>query len=194
MSELVYNQHYTTPSNTSSGISDFILLADQAAFAENGIKCPEAPFATAKDSITIKEPHEFLEGEGFIRVNLAPDKNKIAFATIGDKGFKKSDITLTAVIPGLYPEVMAFMEHIKNRPLIILAKDSTCSANQWYQLGCDCLGAYANPTGDTGTTAEGQKGYVVEFNVKPDTALLYEPYEGSPGTYVNPISQLKAIA
>ncbi|HYC29547.1 MAG TPA: hypothetical protein VEB42_12030 [Chitinophagaceae bacterium] len=172
----VYN-HLKTPKNTGSGVADFVLLAPVADFDE--IKCPEAPFAAPGDEVTIKVPHVFKAGKGFIRILLAPEKNQYGAATIGDKGFQKFDHTYDIFVPGSYAEVHEFAKNIINTPLIALGKDAECAADIWYQLGCDCVYAYLTMDFTTGTTREGVKGYAGKITYQSSSVLLYK-VEGGP--------------
>lgn len=147
------------PQNTDSGVADFVLVAPVYDFAEGGIKCPAAPFTDPGDQVKIKTEHVFNDGRAFAKILLAPEKNQLSGTTIGDLGFQKMDQNLEIFIPGSYAEVHEAAKNLINTPLIVLAKDSNCPANMWYQLGCDCVYAWAKMDFTTGTTREGIKGY-----------------------------------
>jgi hypothetical protein len=183
--------HLTNPQNTESGVAEFILLAPASAFAANGMKCPKAPFNNPGDEVTIREPHEFVAGEGFVKVMLAPEKNQLTAETVGDKGFMKLRENAEVFIPGSYAALHEAIKNWKNKPLIILVKDSNCEANMWYQIGCDCEGSYLSASFGTGTTAEGTKGYTCGFSRMSSAITLYAPKDGL-GNPIDPLSQLKA--
>ena len=145
--------------NTDSGIADFVLIAPVSDFIEGGIKCPKAPFTDPGDEVTVKENHGFKDGRAFAKFLLAPEKNQLSGTTIGDLGFQKMDQSLEIFIPGSYAEVHEAAKNLINRPLVVLAKDSNCPANMYYQLGCDCTYAWAKMDFTTGTTRDGIKGY-----------------------------------
>jgi hypothetical protein len=166
-----------TPSNVTSGIADYILLAPVYDFDE--IMCPEAPFVAAGDSIKIKTAHSFKVDRAFAKLICSPNLNSLTGASIGDLGFKKQDQTIECTIPGSYAEVHEAIENYMNQPLIALVKDAECSADLWYQLGCDCVYAWMDATFTTGTTADGKKGYVVKINCKAAGIRLYE-VDGGP--------------
>lgn len=147
------------PVNTGSGVAEFLLLAPVTAFTDDGIKCPAAPFTNPGDEVTVKQAHVFKAGEGFIKVQLAPEKNKLDAATIGDRGFSKLDITLDVFIPGSYAIVHEAVKNWVNKPLIAMIKDAECTANMFYQLGCDCASAWLTVDFSTGTSKDGVKGY-----------------------------------
>ena len=163
----------TNPQNTGSGIAEFILLAPVTAFTDDGIKCPAAPFTNPGDEVTIKQAHQFKPGEGFIKVQLAPQKNKLDATTIGDFGFTKLDINLDVFIPGSYAEVHEAVKNWLNKPLIILSKDGDCKANMYYQLGCDCASAWLKVDFSTGTTVDGIKGYNGKLNYQNGYIQVY---------------------
>lgn len=165
--------HLKTPKNTGSGVGDFILLAPVAWLTD--IKCPEAPFSAPGDEVTIKTPHVFDTGKGFVRYALAPEKNQLNAKTIGDKGFQKFDQEYDIFVPGSYAELHEAMKNWLNTPLIALGKDADCSADMWYQLGCDCVYAYMSVDFSTGTTKDGQKGYNGKITYSGGSILIYKP-------------------
>ncbi len=164
-----------TPINTTSGISDYFLVAPEADFAEDGIKCPPAPVDgdPMGQGIKIIEDHEFLVGRGFAKVVAAPEKNDFTGKTIGDLGFNKLDLAAKFVVAGSYEQVHEQIASMLNVPLILLFKDSECQANIWYQLGCDCTKAYMETEWQTGTTKDGMKGYIVTFKWQNPFIQLY---------------------
>jgi hypothetical protein len=166
--------HLKTPKNTGSGVADFILFAPIVDFEDDGIKCPEAPFSAKGDEVTVKVPHVFKTGKGFVRILLAPEKNQLNGKTFGDLGFQKFGFEYDIFIPGSYAEVHEFAKNILNTPLIALGKDSECSADMWYQLGCDCVYAYMSLDFSTGTTKDGVKGYSGKITYNSSSMLLYK--------------------
>jgi hypothetical protein len=178
------------PRNTESGIAEFLLLAPMTAFAANGLKCPAAPFTNPGDEVTIRQPHVFLPGEGFIKLLLAPEKNELNAETVGDKGFQKLRETIQSMMAGTYPELHEAVKNWKNKPLIILAKDSNCDADLWYQVGCECEGSYMTASFATGTTVDGNKGYTLSFSRMSNYITIYAPKDGL-GNPIDPLTQLK---
>lgn len=169
-----------TPTNTTSGISDFFLVAPTSDFVDGGIKCPPAPVDgdPMGTGITIVDDHEFVVGRGFAKVVAAPEKNDFTGKTIGDLGFSKLDLAAKFVVAGSYAEVHEQVASMLNVPLIVLFKDSECSANMWYQLGCECTSAYLETEWATGTTKDGQKGYVMTFKWQNPYVQLYNTVNG----------------
>lgn len=168
-------QHLKTPTNVGSGISDMLLFAPVADFATDGIKCPVPPEtgATLADLVTIAGPHLFQTGKGFIELLCAPFKNQINAGQIGEVGSKKFDINLECFIAGSYADLHGTIAQLNNTPIIALVKDSNCASGMYYQLGCDCLFAYASAEFATGTTKDGQKGYKIMINVPADSIHIY---------------------
>lgn len=181
--------HLMNPSNTESGIAEMLLLAPVSAFET--LRCPEAPFTEPGDEVKIRKPHVFKVGEGFTKVLLAPEKNKLDLETVGNKGFQKFDKKLTGFIAGSTAEVHEAIKNWKNKPHVILARDSNCEANMWYQIGCECEAAYMMASFTTGTTAEGDKGYEVTFSVKTNYVAIYAP-KNEDDDPIDPMSQVKA--
>ncbi|MFC4261932.1 hypothetical protein ACFOWM_03515 [Ferruginibacter yonginensis] len=163
-----------TPQNVQSGVADYVLIAREADFAVDGIKCPKAPFTNPGDEVRIKEDHEFLPTKGFAKFALAPEKNQLSAKTIGDKGFQKLDFEASVFIPGSYAELHETVKNLMNVPLVALVKDSNCEANMFYQLGCDCVKAYLSVDFTTGTTKDGVKGYEGKLTYSNGYVQLYE--------------------
>jgi hypothetical protein len=154
---------FDSTTNTSSGISDFIFLARKSDFAVDGIKVPTGPFLTPGSSTVIAGNHTFLVDLGFAMFEFAPDKNSLEAIQKGDKGFSKFGFSLKGIIPGSNPIIHEAIANVLNVPLIVLSKDANCKENLVYQLGDPCVFAYLQTSFKTGTTAEGIKGYEVEF-------------------------------
>lgn len=160
--------------NTNSGIAAMALIAPFDWFVpDTGIKSPLAPFTTAGDGITIKTPHEFIIGKGFLFFSLAIQKNQLDAPVSGDPGFYKQTQEATIFIPGSDPALHETFQTLMNTKLIVLVKDSTCKLNMYYQLGCDCEPAILGGAFNTGTTKDGVKG----FNAKVI-------YDGPPQFYI----------
>ena len=171
-------QHLKKAQNTGSGVADAFYFAPIEAFAADGIKCPTPPVppatATLADKVTITEDHEFVATNGFIKVVTAPFKNQITAQSIGEPGSQKFNQSLEVFVPGSYAELHGTMALLNNAACIVLIKDSACEAGNYYQLGCDCLFAWATAEFGTGTTRDGQKGYKVTFSYPTDAILTYK--------------------
>lgn len=166
-------QNLETPQNTGSGVGEFVYLCPVNDIAD--IKCPEAPFAAAGDEVKVKTAHQLKVGKKFIKVRLAPDKNSYKADTQGDKGFQKFAHTYTIFVPGSYADVHEFAKNVINTPLIAIGPDGDCESGIHYQLGCDCVAAYLTMNFDTGTTADGVKGYTGTITYSSKSVLIYVP-------------------
>lgn len=161
-----------TPQNTASGVADYVLLAPVAWF--NTIQCPEPPYTNRGDEVTIWNDHVLNFGKSFIRLNLAPEKNQLQGANIGDRGFQKLDLQFEGFLAGSYAQSHETIKNLINVPLIVLVPDSNCILQQFYQLGCDCAYAWASPAFSTGTLREGNKGYQLNINYLGGYVQLYK--------------------
>lgn len=161
------------PQNTASGVAQFILFAPVYDFEVDGIKCPEAPFASPGDKVKITSPHVFKLGRGFTKFICAPEKNHVDGKSIGDKGFNKFDFDYKFFVPGSYAQLHEAAAEMLNTPMIVLTKDSSCDDDLYYQLGCDCLFAYITLDFTTGTEKDGVKGYSGSVTYTNRSVLLY---------------------
>ena len=172
-------QNLKEPKNVQSGVAEYILLCPVSWFTNDGIKCPVAPFANPGDEISILADHVHIADKGFIKIQLAPQKNMLDYNTVGDIGLMKQNAEIKCFIPGSYVEAHEAIKNFINTPLVALIHDSQCDANLWYQLGCDCQKAWLSGKFTTGTTKDGVKGY--------ETMLTYD---GGPLFYKGAITYL----
>lgn len=166
-----------TRTNKGSGVSDFFYWAPFSSFDTNGIKCPPAAPTTNEESVTVSDDHTFLADHGFLKVNGSPSVANMEASFIGEAGSIKMMQKLKVFLPGSEAELHAAISLIMNEPLIVLVKDSNCKndSEYWYQLGCDCAGAYIAPEGGfkTGTNKDGVKGYEITLNYPTNAVLKY---------------------
>jgi hypothetical protein len=168
------------PKNIRSGVAEQVLLAPVAWFDVNGIKAPVAPFTNQGDSITITTPHVFLTGKAFVKMQLAPQKNKLSLTTVGDLGLSRQNGEIEVFVAGSYAEVHEQMQAFLNQPLISLIKDADCAANLWYQFGSDCTFTWLTFDFTTGTTKDGVKGFTAKLSY--DGSLQIYNVTGGPTT------------
>lgn len=178
MSDYAY-KNLRSYANAGSGIAEYALLAPYSWFkTPGGLKYPQGPFGvTPGDSITIKTPHEFIDGKGFIYFILAPEKNQLDGTTVGDFGFNKKNYAVKMFFPGSTPAQHEALKNMMNTPFIGIFKDANCDANMYYQLGSDCTKGYITSNFSTGTTKDGVKGFDATFNFSGDL-LFYDVPEG----------------
>jgi len=169
--------------NSGSGIAAFALIAPMEWFVPNtGISSPVAPFTNLGDSVQITTPHTFITGKGFIYFALAPQKNQLQAPTVGNVGFNKQNQEATIFIPGNDPALHETWQTLMNTPLIALVKDSNCKANLYFQLGCDCEGAFLSGSYDTGTSQSGEKGFNAKLTY--DGPIMFYNVVGGPEIFV----------
>lgn len=184
MSDYAY-QNLRTYANAGSGIAEYALLAPKSWFDVDGLKSPVGPFGvTPGDEITIKTPHVFVTGKGFIYFTLAPEKNQLDGVTVGDTGFNKKNYSVKLFFPGSTPAQHEQMKNLLNTPLVAIVKDANCGANMYYQLGSECVSAYLTSDFHTGTTKDGVKGFEATLNFAGD--LLFYDVTGGPTILADP--------
>lgn len=177
MSRAAYT-NLTKARNIKSGIAEYAWLAFMEDFTT--IQCPPAT-GTKEDRYTIKTAHVFKDvANKFMKFKLLTGKNQLGMQSAGDTGAQRITSTATIFVPGSYKEAHATICDMLNQPLIVLLKDAECSANQYYQLGCDCQGANLSVNFTTGTTVDGVKGY--EATITYDDNFNYYEVEGGPDT------------
>lgn len=169
--------------NSGSGIAAFALIAPMEWFVTpDGIKSPVAPFTDLGDAVTIKTAHAFIAGKGFLYFALAPQKNQLDAATVGDVGFNKQNQEATIFVPGNDAALHESFQTLINVPLIALIKDSACKADLYFQLGSDCEGAFLSGAYATGTSKDGVKGYNAKLNY--DGPIQFYQVTGGPEVFV----------
>jgi hypothetical protein len=148
--------------------------------------------------VTVNDTHTFLTDYGFLRVNGAPSKNSFEANFTGDAGSLKLMKQVKVFIPGSDADLHAAVSLVQNEPLIVLVKDSNCPEDQYYQLGCDCVGAYiVGGSFKSGTNKEGAERMGNHHRVpKQRSTALQGRYHLSVGRYRQPgtlINQLLNI-
>lgn len=162
------------PIRTAPGIAERVLYALVEWFEDGGIKGPGA-WAAYGDDVRIKASHVFKPGEGFIECSLAPEKNSYDAKTIGDTGLQKFANEAKLMLPGSYASLHEILFNLVGKPVIVLIQDSECQPSKmWYQLGTDCVPARIAADFETGTTTDGNKGYLLTVTNTAEKVLLYE--------------------
>jgi hypothetical protein len=126
---------------------------------------------TAAPTISFAAPP--VAAYGFIKLQLAPQKNKHSIKVVGDLGSQKHNQEVDFFMAGSYAELHEQMAKMMNRPGITLIKDANCSADMYLQLGCDCQASWVSPEFESGTTKDGAKGYTGKI-MYDGGALIYE--------------------
>lgn len=146
-----------TPKNNSSGLAEVVLVAPKSWITT--LEVPTAPFTNQGDEITIAGDHVFAASKGFAQFQCAPQKNQLDIKPKGDLGSNGQITEVSIFLPGSYAEAHEQVRNLMNTPLVVLVKDSNCADELYYQLGCDCMGAYLTGEFKSGTSKDGAKGY-----------------------------------
>lgn len=174
MSQAAYT-NLSKPKNTKSGIAEWVWLAFIDDFAT--INKPPAT-GTKEDRYTIATAHVFKDvANKFMKFRLLPGKNGLSMKTSGDAGAQRAATSVNIFIPGSYIEAHSTVSDMINQALMAIVKDAECSANQYYQIGGDCAGAYLTVDFTTGTTVDGVKGYTGTIDCQ-DNFLYYNIVDG----------------
>lgn len=140
-------------------------------FEPGGIKGPGA-WVSHGDEVIIYADHVFKPGLGFITFALAPDKNSYDAKMIGDTGFNKFANEVKLMLPGSYVDLHEQVFNWLGLPCILLIKDADCP-NHWYQVGTDCIPARIATEFTTGTTRDGNKGYLLTITNTAEKVYQY---------------------
>ncbi len=160
--------------NTKPGIGENVWFAPVAWFTPNGIK------KAIPDSVIIAEDHEFLPGKGFVKLQLAPRKNKLDVTSIGDLGLNKFFFELDIFLPGSYAELHEQVQNLLNVPLIVLCYDADCPIEFYYDLGTAEEASYLTVDFTTGVIQDGSKGYAGRIYTTSTAVWLYEGFITTP--------------
>ncbi|MCW3127225.1 MAG: hypothetical protein JWO03_2883, partial [Bacteroidetes bacterium] len=132
------NQHYWAP---------------VSYFDVDGIPDPPATGVTAgATAIAASTGFVFLTGKGFI--NLRNDLQKgseLDFKSVGDPSAPGIHTEAKGRTLGLSPQLVEFFTNAKGVPGILLCKDTKCTANEYWVVGCDCNPAFMSFEFKSGT-------------------------------------------
>lgn len=175
-----------TWSHAESGIAEYAYLAsiDQL----QTLACPQPPFVNPGDEVVVTGDHLFTDpAYGFAKFRLAPDKNQLEGQTVGDRGSQKLQFEAKIFLPGSYKEAHEAIQHLLNDEIIALIPDADCDSGLFYQLGRKYSPATVMADFATGTTVDGQKGYLATITYVGPTLLIYTgvitpPDGGAPAT------------
>lgn len=120
-----------------------------------------------KKKITLD--HAFAATDGF--VGLLTKLNSVSIESAeseGDDGSVQNNWVMKAQIKGDSAVIQEQLDDMKNDPagLIFLAKDSTCTRNEYIQLGDACTPVSFKYAFNSGNTKEGFKIYDISVTVK----------------------------
>lgn len=175
-----------TWSHTNSGIAEYAYLASIDLL--QALASPQPPFNNPGDEVLITGDHLFTDpAYGFAKFRLAPDKNQLEGQTVGELGSQKLQFEAKIFLPGSYKEAHEAIQHLLNDEIIALIPDADCESHLYYQLGRKYSPATVTADFTTGTTVDGQKGYLATITYVGPTLLIYqgtisEPNGNQPAT------------
>ena len=131
-------------------------------------------FTLAGEKLTITDDHTFGVDDGFISWLCKLHSVTIKTETTGDPGAQSLVHTCEFILLGDDASTLDQLRDLLNDNCMFLVKDQDClTANQYVQLGDDCLAPEINVSFDGKTTKEGLKEYTVKLSVK-DKRFYYE--------------------
>lgn len=160
--------HITKNANPEAGTGGYkneLLFAPLADFLS--LKAPVIGGTPAiGDSKTIGTAHTFTSPKGFIsyaaKVHSANGKG----ATVGEDSAQELEYTYEIAFIGDGPNIQEQLERLINDDVIVLLKDAECGANQYIQLGNDCVLPTIKADFDSKTTKEGKKEWKITVTCK----------------------------
>lgn len=119
------------------------------------------PVVALGDALTIAAVHTFTAPKGFFTHACQTHSVTLKGETVGDDGAKEMQWTATFGILGDSASTQEQLQNQLNDDVICLLKDAECGANQFIQLGNDCVSPEFSVSFDGKTTKEGKKIYTV---------------------------------
>ena len=124
------------------------------------------PIVNLGDDVTIAAVHTFTAPKGFFEFACKTHSVTLKGATVGDEGAQEMEWTGEFVIIGDSASTQSQLQELLNDDVICLIKDAECQANQYVQLGNDCVSPTFKVEFDGKTTKEGKKEYKVTVTCK----------------------------
>lgn len=119
------------------------------------------PWAVIGDDVTIAAVHTFTAPKGFISYACKTHSVTLKGDTVGDDGAKEIQWTATFGLLGDAASTQEQLQRQLNDDIICLLKDADCAADQYVQLGNDCVSPEFSVAFDGKTTKDGKKEYTV---------------------------------
>ena len=144
------NPGYTTKAYISL-ISSFLVIA--AAETADG------------DQFKVTDAHTFTAPAGFFEVYSLPKQTEATSDSTGETGGTMQVWKHKLFFPGDGPEVLALLETLKNKELMVIVEDANEPSGPKIQYGSEKMPCRfdAAPKFQSGNQLEGTKGYVVEI-------------------------------
>lgn len=154
----------TDPEYGSGGYKNVFYFAPRADFL---VLSPViTPVVNLGDALTIAAAHTFTAPKGFFEYACKTHSVTLKSTTVGDEGSSELEHTAEFVIIGDSASTQEQVQRQLNDDLICILKDSNCAANQFIQLGNDCVSPIFKVEFDAKTTKEGKKEYKVSVTCK----------------------------
>lgn len=157
----------TNPDFGTGGYKNEFLFCPLADFTALAAPNPVGDGTDALgDYKLIDTAHTHAVGKGFFGYAAKIDSANGKGATVGDPSAQEIDYTYEITIIGDGAAFQEQIERLINEDAIILFKDAQCGANQYVQLGNDCVLPKIKADFDSKTTAEGKKEWKLTANCK----------------------------
>ncbi|RYY94609.1 MAG: hypothetical protein EOO11_17515 [Chitinophagaceae bacterium] len=153
----------TDPKFATGGYKNVFLFCPRADFT--ALAAPDAAAAIG-DTLLIDTAHTHPVGKGFISYACKTHSVTLKGATVGDEGAQEMEWTGEFVILGDSASTQEQLQRLLNDDVICLLKDAACGANQYVQLGDECITPIFKVEFDGKTTKEGKKEYKVTVTCK----------------------------
>lgn len=155
----------TNPKAFAGGYKGVFRFAKVTDF--DTIAAPVGPFAAVGDSLKITDDHEFTAPKGFTEYACKKHGITLKGATVGDPGAREMEWTAEFTILGDSASTSEQISNLLNDDVICLMKEADClNADEYVQLGDECVQPEFDVTFDGKTTADGKKEYTVSVKCK----------------------------
>lgn len=155
----------TNPKAGTGGYKNEFLFAPLADFLVLQAPAPGGTPAIG-DTLKIATAHTFTAPKGFFSYAAKIDSANGKGATVGEDGALEMEYTYEIAIVGDGAEMQEQIERLLNDDVIILFKDAECGANQYIQLGDDCVLPKIKGDFDSKTTKDGKKEWKITATCK----------------------------
>jgi hypothetical protein len=154
--------HITTPTGADAASGGYKNVFYFAPLADFLVLSPVVtPVVNLGDDLTISAVHTFTAPAGFFEFECVKHSVTLKSTTVGDDGAQELEHTSTFQILGDSASNQKQFQNLLNADGICMLKDAECGANQYIQLGNDCVTPSFKLEFDGKTTKEGKKVYTI---------------------------------
>lgn len=154
----------TDPDFASGGYKNVFYFAPRADFLVlQGVITPAVALG---DALTISAAHTFTAPKGFLSYACKTHSVTLKGTTVGEDSAQEMEWTGEFVILGDSASTQEQIQRLLNDDTISILKDAQCGANQFVQLGNDCVPPTFKVEFDGKTTKEGKKEYKITVTCK----------------------------